>query len=234
MPPLALSTGAPSDSMPPTTFFSRARDLFHLLCHYLSLVIALFNVQWKGKLCEEVHIRRGALGPGAHVRVLSQGPGWLEGWREKPESRGKAQREGQPSVSLEVHLRPNGIGSERKQGLSRETRERYTEGQAVQAAKCARRYMFRNSPLARSQCRVSERKSPKAPCLFVRPCKHPKCFANTSVHMLKIPAPATQTTPQCHQLPTEHGQLDQHAILNPVPTPSQDFHAMPLQSCSNV
>lgn len=63
-PPLALSASAPSDSKPLTTFLSWARDLlFHLLCHGLSLDIVLFNLQCKGKMREEVHKRRRALGP---------------------------------------------------------------------------------------------------------------------------------------------------------------------------
>lgn len=93
-PPLALSASAPSDAMPLTTFLSWAREwLFHLLCHGLSLNIVLFNIQCKGKLCEEVHIRRSALGPvhmsGSYPRA--RGAGGVEGKarveRKSPEKR---------------------------------------------------------------------------------------------------------------------------------------------------
>lgn len=125
-------------------------------------------------------------------------------------------------------------------GLSRNRGSQERHGNDTQWARQPRqlsvhmRYMFQNNPLACSQCRISEWESPKTPCSFVRSCKHPKCFANTFAHMLKISAPSTRTQPQCHQWPTERGQLNQHATLNPVPTPSQYFHVMPLQTCSDV
>lgn len=88
--PLALSTNASSDYLPPTPFLSRAQDLlFQLFCHSLSLNFAWFHPKGKDKLyekwCMEAHTGGQALGAKAHMSGVIQRPG-VDFWdkREKP------------------------------------------------------------------------------------------------------------------------------------------------------
>lgn len=65
------------------------------------------------------------------------------------------------------------------------------------------RCMFQNNLFTHSPRWILEWEIPKPRCLFVRACKPLKYFANTSAHMLQIPATSTWSCLQCLQLVTE-------------------------------